>query len=89
MHQFTPDQEQFIKANYLNLSKGDIAKHCNTTQSIITGFYKRNRLIVPPEAISKFRTKALLKRNEKSNLKYPFWNNGWHPVTGYVLHRNT
>ncbi|WP_336069929.1 hypothetical protein [Mesoflavibacter sp. CH_XMU1404-2] len=98
-HQFSTNQEAFIKANYLKMSMNEIANFCHVSQGCIRAYYKRNNIEVPAEVIRDINKKnirkalgsdkqSVVKEKEfKRVLNHPFWENKWHPITGYSSNR--
>jgi hypothetical protein len=78
-----PEEVDFIKANYLQISIKEMAEIINTTFSKVRNCMKQHNLDVDAKTIQDFRIKSMQKNGVET--KIDFWNHNLNPITMYRI----
>ena len=90
--ELTPEQIEFVKANYLEISIMEMASKLNSNFYQVRKVMRENQLIVDNETVQKFKQKNRIKKeakqseaHENETYKNPdwvfdFWNHGLNPI---------
>lgn len=94
--ELTPEQIEFVKANYLEFSIIEMASKLNSNTYQVKKIMIQNDLVVTPETVQKFKMKNRIKKQHQLNHQkeesfknpdwvFDFWNHGLNPIVMATL----
>lgn len=94
--ELTPEQIEFVKANYLEVSIMEMASKINSNFYQVRKVMRENKLVVTNETVQKFKMKNRIKKQHQLNNQkeesfknphwvFDFWNHGLNPIVMATL----